>query len=65
MGRMDPENPNTLVVTDAFPLPIEGFETRVIADDQAVVNHMIQLNECLEKTRKEKVRCFKYMFRCL
>lgn len=54
MGRPDPESPKTLIVTDAFPLPIEGFETRVIADDQDVVNHMINLTERLEKTRKEK-----------
>lgn len=54
LGRPDPDTPKTLVVTDAFPLPIEGFETRVIADDADVVNHMIALGECLEKTRKEK-----------
>lgn len=54
LGRPDPHCPTTLIVTDAFPLPIEGFETRVIADDQAVVNHMISLNECLERTRKER-----------
>lgn len=54
LGRPDPVSPKTLIVTDAFPLPIEGFETRVIADDQAVVNHMIDLNECLEASRKEK-----------
>lgn len=52
LGR--PEQPSTLVVTDAFPLPIEGFETRVIADDENVVNHMIQLGEALEITRKER-----------
>lgn len=49
LGR--PDANNRLVVTDAFPLPIEGFETRVIADDQAVVNHMIALGETLEQTR--------------
>lgn len=54
LGRPDPHCPTTLIVTDAFPLPIEGFETRVIADDQAVVNHMISLNECLERTRNER-----------
>lgn len=54
LGRPDPHCPTSLIVTDAFPLPIEGFETRVIADDQAVVNHMISLNECLERTRKER-----------
>jgi COP9 signalosome complex subunit 5 len=54
LGRPDPLTPDTLVVTDAFPLPIEGFETRVIADDENVVNHMIALGESLEVTRKEK-----------
>lgn len=54
LGRPDPETPKTIVVTDAFPLPIEGFETRVVADDEQVVNHMIALGEALEKTRKER-----------
>jgi COP9 signalosome complex subunit 5 len=54
MGRPDPITPRTLVVTDAFPLPIEGFETRVVADDSDVINHMIALGECLEHSRKEK-----------
>lgn len=54
LGRPDPHKPTNLIVTDAFPLPIEGFETRVVADDQNVVNHMISLGECLEKSRKEK-----------
>jgi len=53
LGRPDPDTPHTLVVSDAFPLPIEGFETRVIADDEGVVNHMIALGESLERTRKE------------
>lgn len=54
LGRPDPTTPLTLVVTDAFPLPIEGFETRVIADDENVANHMIALGESLERTRNEK-----------
>jgi COP9 signalosome complex subunit 5 len=54
LGRPDPDTPNTLVVSDAFPLPIEGFETRVIADDENVVNHMISLSDALERTRNEK-----------
>ena len=54
LGRPDPDTPRTLVITDVFPLPIEGFETRVIADDEDVVNHMITLGESLERTRKEK-----------
>ena len=54
LGRVDYHDNTSLIVTDAFPLPIEGFETRVIADDGAVINHMIALNECLEGCRKEK-----------
>ena len=54
LGRPDPTTPHTLIVTDVFPLPIEGFETRVVADDDDVVNHMIALGDSLEHTRKEK-----------
>jgi COP9 signalosome complex subunit 5 len=54
LGRPDPNTPKTLIVTDVFPLPIEGFETRVIADDGDVINHMIALGESLENTRQEK-----------
>jgi len=54
LGRPDPTTPKTLVVTDAFPLPIEGFETRVVADDADVTNHMIALGESLELTRQER-----------
>lgn len=54
LGRPDPNTPHTLVVTDVFPLPIEGFETRVVADDNDVINHMIALGESLEPTRREK-----------
>ena len=53
LGRPCPNSPS-LIVTDVFPLPIEGFETRVIADDEDVINHMIALGESLENTRKEK-----------
>ena len=53
-GRPSPESPGTLVITDSFPLPIEGFETRVIADDQGVINHMIELGEILEELQVEK-----------
>lgn len=34
-----------------FPLPVEGAETKVLADDQEVMNHMIQLSEALEEVR--------------
>lgn len=44
----------TLIVSDCFPLPIEGAETRVLADDAEVINYMISLGEAIEQTRKEK-----------
>ncbi|GMH82104.1 hypothetical protein TL16_g09147 [Triparma laevis f. inornata] len=53
-GRPDPENEGVIIITDSFPLPIEGFETRVIADDQHVINHMIALGDLLEDLRPEK-----------
>ena len=34
-----------------FPLPIEGFETRVVADDEQVIQYMIELSELLEQVR--------------
>ena len=45
---------NSLIVTDAFALPIDGFETKVVADDQQVINFMIELSDTLELTRKDK-----------
>ncbi|CAM9755852.1 unnamed protein product [Chrysoparadoxa australica] len=54
IGRPDTEALNCLVVTDVFPLPIEGAETRVLADDEEVTNYMIELGESLELTRKER-----------
>jgi len=55
LGRPDPDTPKTLIVTDAFPIPIEGFETRVVADDLDAQNYMISLGESIERTRKEKI----------
>lgn len=54
MGHLCPDSPQTLVVSDCFPLPIEGAETRVLADDQEVINFMIGLGESLERTREER-----------
>ncbi len=36
VGRPDTENVHSLIVTDVFPLPVEGAETRVLADDTEV-----------------------------
>jgi COP9 signalosome complex subunit 5 len=54
LGRPDNIDPTSLVISDALPLPIEGFETRVVADDENVINYMIELGESMELTRKEK-----------
>lgn len=35
--------------TQVFPLPVEGAETRVLADDTEVQNYMIGLGESLEQ----------------
>ena len=56
LGRPNTEEDSSFVVTDAFPLPIEGFETRVIADDVEVQNYMIELQETLEELRGLKDR---------
>ena len=53
VGRPDTEDLTSLVIYDAQPLPIEGFETAVVADDENVINYMIELGESLELTRKE------------
>lgn len=54
LGRPDTEDKQSLIITDAQALPIEGFETRVVADDEDVVNYMIELGDSNEKTRKER-----------
>ncbi|CBJ27075.1 COP9 signalosome complex subunit 5a [Ectocarpus siliculosus] len=54
LGRPDTETANALIVTDVFPLPVEGAETKVLADDQEVANYMIGLGDLLETTRKER-----------
>ena len=36
-------------------MPVEGFETRVIADDEQVINYMIELSEALDESRTERL----------
>lgn len=38
-----------LLVMDCFPLPVEGTETRVVADDQEVQAYMVNMSESLEQ----------------
>ena len=53
IGRPDTEDPHSLIISDAYALPIEGFETSVVADNIDVQNYQIQLGEMLEATRLE------------
>ena len=53
LGRPDTEDPRSFIITDAQALPIEGFETKVVADDDKVLNYMIELQESNEVSRKE------------
>lgn len=55
LGCPHSEMKDALVVTDVFPLPVTGFETRVVADDEKVINYMIELSELVEKSRKERL----------
>lgn len=43
LGRPDVDDPYSFIISDAQALPIEGFETRVVADDDNVLNYMIEL----------------------
>jgi COP9 signalosome complex subunit 5 len=51
-GHPDTEDVNSLIVADAQPIPAEGFETKVVYDDDSVINYMISLSEINEETRK-------------
>ena len=48
IGKADGD---AIVVLDANPLPVEGSETRVVADDAQV--YMLELMESMELRRKE------------
>lgn len=54
LGRPDTEDLHSFIITDAQALPIEGFETTVVADDQNVINYMIELGDTNEISRKER-----------
>lgn len=55
LGGPHSEMKDALVVMDVFPLPVTGFETRVVADDDTVLNYMIELSDLVEKSRKERL----------
>eukprot|EP00475_Leptophrys_vorax_P027787 TRINITY_DN3967_c0_g1_i1.p1 TRINITY_DN3967_c0_g1~~TRINITY_DN3967_c0_g1_i1.p1 ORF type:complete len:342 (-),score=91.99 TRINITY_DN3967_c0_g1_i1:46-927(-) len=52
LGKPDGD---AVIVLDTFPLPVEGTETKVMADDEKVSKHMIDLSEQLERTRAERL----------
>ena len=54
IGRPDTEDPHALIISDAYALPIEGFETSVVADNIEVQNFQIQLGDMVELTRLEQ-----------
>ena len=54
LGRPDIDDPYSFIISDAQALPIEGFETRVVADDENVLNYMIELGESNELSRRER-----------
>eukprot|EP01083_Nonionella_stella_P183082 660624_1 len=45
---------NNIIIMDCFPLPVEGSETKVVADDEEVQAYMVRMSESLEQTRKER-----------
>ncbi len=45
IGRQDTEDPTCLIIADAQPLPIEGFETSVVSDTEEVLNYQINWME--------------------
>ena len=53
LGRPDDTDPHCFLIVDAQALPIEGFETSVVADDAEVQDYQLQLLESNEKTRVE------------
>ena len=53
LGRPDVNDPTCIIISDSQALPIEGFETKVVADDENVINYMIELSDSLELSRKE------------
>jgi hypothetical protein len=46
IGRQCTEDPTTMIITDAQPLPIEGFETSVVADTEEVTVFQIKYVCC-------------------
>ena len=48
VGRPDPDT-KTLVIMDCIELPVEGSETRVVADDEKVLGFMTRMQDRIEE----------------
>jgi len=53
IGRPDPDT-RTLVIMDCIELPVEGSETRVVADDEKVLGFMTRMQDRIEELRKDR-----------
>merc|ERR1712154_548084 len=53
VGKPDPET-NSYIVMDCIELPIEGSETRVVADDEKVLGFMTRMQDRIEELRKDR-----------
>jgi len=47
-------NGKTLIVMDCIELPVEGSETRVVADDEKVLGFMTRMQDRIEMLRKDR-----------
>jgi COP9 signalosome complex subunit 5 len=45
---------DTLIVMDAYPLPVKGAENTVVADAPEVQEYMVSLSDALERARPER-----------
>jgi len=52
LGRTEGES---IVVLDSFPLPVEGSETKVMADDEKIMVFMTNLSEQIELSYQERL----------
>jgi COP9 signalosome complex subunit 5 len=51
LGRTDG---STIIIMDAIELPIEGSETKVVADDESVLGFMTRMQDRVEELRKDR-----------
>jgi len=54
VGRPDPDNKGSIVIMDCIELPIEGSETKVVADDEKVLGFMTRMQDRIEELRKDR-----------